>query len=80
MVVAGIPIRDELVLELAGLVDDPELADRLESAYNREVKILEIEIPERDTILRALIDPPPGLEEFRGVLLSEVEWRRREGL
>jgi hypothetical protein len=80
MFVAGIPIPDELILELAGLVEDPELADRLESAYSREVKILGIEIPERDTILLALIDPPQGLEELRGVLLNEVEWRRREGL
>jgi hypothetical protein len=31
-------------------------------------------------IIRALEDPPAGLEELRGVLLSEFEWRRREGL
>ena len=34
------PIRDELVLELARLVDDAELAGRLEDAYGREVKVL----------------------------------------
>ena len=28
----GVPLRDDLVLELARLVDDPELADRLEDA------------------------------------------------
>jgi hypothetical protein len=30
--VAGIPMRDELILELARLVEDDELADRLEEA------------------------------------------------
>jgi hypothetical protein len=53
---------------------------RLESAYGRGVKVLALDVPERETILRALDDPPAGLEELRGVLLGEVEWRRREGL
>ncbi len=78
--VAGIPIRDELILELARLVDDEHLADRLETACGREVKVLALDIPERETIIRALEDPPAGLEELRGVLLREHEWRRREGL
>jgi len=60
MHLAGIPVRDELILELARMVDDPELADRLESAYGREVKVLGLDIPERETIIRALEDPPPG--------------------
>jgi len=33
MFVAGIPIRDELILELARLVDDDLLADRLEDCF-----------------------------------------------
>jgi hypothetical protein len=40
MFLAGIPVRDDLVLELARLVDDTALADKLETAYGREVKIL----------------------------------------
>ena len=78
--VAGIPIRDELILELARMVDDEQLADRLETAYGREVKVLGLSIDERETILAVLDDPPVGLAELRGVLLREVEWRRREGL
>jgi hypothetical protein len=35
-------------------------------------------IPERETI-RALDDPPPGLEEFRVVLLREHVRRVRDG-
>ena len=72
---AGIPVRDELILELARLVDDQELAEKFESACGREVKVLALDIPERETIIRALVDPPTGLEGLRGVLLREVEWR-----
>jgi hypothetical protein len=32
------------------------------------------------TIIRALDDPPSGLEELRGVLLREHVWRQHEGL
>ena len=80
MFLAGIPVRGDLILELARLIDDAALAERLEDAYGRDVKILGLDIPEGETIIRALEDPPPGLEELRGVLLREVEWRRREGL
>jgi hypothetical protein len=37
-------------------------------------------IDDREFILAVLDDPPPGLEELRGVLLRELEWRRAEGL
>ena len=80
MFLAGIPVRDELILELARLVDDDTLATRLEDGYGRAIKVLGLDIPERETILRALEGPPTGLEELRAVLLQEVEWRRREGI
>ena len=34
-------------------------------------KVLALTIPERETIIRALDDAPPGLEELRAVLLRE---------
>ena len=37
-------------------------------------------IPERETIIRALDDAPPGLEELRAVLLREHVGRVRDGL
>jgi hypothetical protein len=80
MFLAGIPVRAELILELARLVDDEELANKLERAYAREVKVLAPDIPERETIIRALDDPPVGLEELRAVLLQEHAWRQRQGL
>ncbi len=55
------------------MVNDDALADKFESAYGREVKVLGLDIPERETIIRALEDPPAGLEELRGVLLREHE-------
>jgi len=77
---AGIPVSDEAILELARLVDDTDLATKLEDAYRRDVKILALEISERETILAALEDPPADLAELRGVLLRELEWLRREGI
>jgi hypothetical protein len=42
--------------------------------------VIALTIPERETILAALEDPPPGLEELRAVLLRELAWLREEGL
>lgn len=70
MFVCGIPVRDELVLELAHVVDDPELAERLEPPTGM-VKVLGLTIAGREIALRALDDSPAGLEELRGVLLQE---------
>lgn len=61
MFLAGIPVRDDLILELARLVDDDALATRLEDCYGRDVKLMVLDIPERPTIICALEDPPPGL-------------------
>jgi len=78
---AGIPVTDDAVLELARLVDDEALAGRLETAYGRMTRVLALTIPERGTVLAAIAeDPPAGLEELRGVLLREHAWRQREGL
>jgi hypothetical protein len=42
---------------------------------------LALTIVDRESILRALDEPlTDALAEFRGVLLSEHEWRVREGL
>ena len=58
MFVAGIHVRDEAILELARLVDEPDLASKLEANYSRGTKVLALTIPERTTILAALEDPP----------------------
>lgn len=63
------------------MVDDDHLAERLEECYGRGVKVLGLDLREREAILAAPDDPPPGLEELRAVLLQDIErWRLREGL
>jgi len=83
MMLAGIPVRDADVLELARLLREAgfvDTAEWLEAAYDREAKIVALTIAEREQIIRALDDPPDGLAELRGMLLAEHEWRVREGL
>ena len=74
MMLAGIPVRDQDVLELARLLretDFEEVAERLENAYDAETKVLALTISERESILRALEDCPDGLGELRATLLRE---------
>jgi hypothetical protein len=81
MYLAGYPVPPNDVLELARLVDDPALADRLETAYGNGARILALEITERETILQALDEPPTkALAELRAVLLQEHVGRVRDGL
>ena len=80
MFLAGIPVRSELILELAHMVDDEELAQKLRSALANEITLLGLDVPERETILRALEDRPEELGELRATLLQEHVWRQREGL
>jgi hypothetical protein len=83
MMLAGISVRDQDVLELAGLLRKGgfrETAETLENAYDVECKVLALTIADREAILRALDDPLAGLAELRGVLLTEHEGRVRDGL
>ena len=79
---AGIPIPDSDVLELArllGSTGEPDLAARLEESWESETRMIALTIPERETILRALDDPQTdALAELRGVLLREHESRMDE--
>ena len=58
----------------------PRLTADEPTAYGRMTKVLALTIPERETIIRALDDAPPGLEELRAVLLREHVGRVRDGL
>ena len=72
MYLAGLPTPGTDVLELARLIDDRALAERLETAYGNGASILALEIQERESIVRALDDPPTkALAERRAVLLQE---------
>ena len=71
MFLAGLPVPDRLVLELARMVDDGDLEQKLRSALARDVRLLALETVERVAILAALDDPPAGLEDLRATLLQE---------
>lgn len=83
MLLAGLPVPDRLVLELAqclrieGLHD---AAETLEDASENELDIVSLTISDREAILRALERCPYGLAELQGVLRLEHEWRVAEGL
>ena len=83
MWLAGIPVADRDVLQLAGSLRDAELvgtAERLERAYDREARVIALDIPDREAILPVLEDCPEELGELRATLLQEHVWRKREGL
>jgi hypothetical protein len=83
IMLAGIPVDDRLVLELARLLREAELnstAEVLEDAYDHERHVVALTVPNREAIVRVLEDCPDELAELRGVLLREHAWRRSEGL
>jgi hypothetical protein len=70
-------------LQLAASLREAELVDTaelLERAYDREARIVALEISDREAILRVLADCPEELLELRATLLQEHVWRKREGL
>jgi hypothetical protein len=81
---AGIPIPDEDVFKLSGLLRSggfDDVADKLTKALLLETKVLALTVIDRESILWALDEPPSdGLAELRGVLLAEHERRVRQGL
>jgi hypothetical protein len=80
MYLAGVPVRGQLVVEIICLVDDDDLATKLDDALRRGVEAVDLELAERETILAVLGDAPEGLSELRAALLRERESRRRAAL
>jgi hypothetical protein len=83
VLLAGVAIQSDLVVELAEMLTHrgaSETAATLLQADAEGHKDVPLTIAERETILRALDDPPAGLEELRAVLLREHTARVRDGL
>jgi hypothetical protein len=77
---AGLRIPDEDVRELITLVDEPTRS-LLEKSLAFGTEVVGLTIEDRERILWALDDVrTDALVELRGALLSEHEWRGREGL
>jgi hypothetical protein len=79
MLVGGVPIDERLLRELARVVDR-KLAQRLDTALLYRAQVLGLTVAEREAILKALENPPPGLEELRDILLQDPRWRLSERL
>ena len=80
MYLAGLRVPDEDVRELIRLVDEPTRGV-LEKALSRGTMVVALTIEDRERLLWALDDARnDALCELRGVLLTEHEWRVREGL
>jgi hypothetical protein len=69
LILAGVPVDDRLVLELARRLHDAGLdtAETLEDAYDGERRVVALTIAEREAILRVLEDCTDELAELRGV-------------
>jgi hypothetical protein len=81
---AGTAVTDRDTFELARVLREsgfPEVAQKLEKALTLGTRILGLTIDDRESMLRALYDPPTdGLAAFHSVLLLEHEGRMRSGL
>ena len=73
---AGAPVKSSLVLELAARVKDAELARRLEHDVKCDLIVVRIHADERAHLLKALEDPPAGLEAVREAL-AEAQARQK---
>ena len=81
MLLAGVQIRDALVLELAILLRRREFADTadtLEGAVAALQTVVALTISDRVAILNVLDSPPAGLEDLRATLLAEHVGRERD--
>jgi hypothetical protein len=73
---AGVQVRDGIVLELARRLRDGhfvDTADKLEQAWSQEHKQVALETDDRRALLSVLADGPEELADLRSVLLQEHE-------
>jgi hypothetical protein len=83
MRLAGLDITDDCTLELVRRLrraDFTHQADTIEGALVSGQAEVSLTLADRLAVLTVLDDPSEGLAKLRGVLLSEHEWARREGL
>ncbi len=78
----GIPVADKTSSGSPPASAKPlvDTAERLERAYDRAARIVALDVPDREAILRVLEDCPDELLELRATLLQERVWLQREGL
>jgi hypothetical protein len=75
MIVNGVTMEDDLVLALAGVVKNPALAHKLQTAHRFRSGVINLSNAERRIVLAALDDPSVELEGLRAQLLEHPAWR-----
>ena len=78
MFLAGVPVHSSLVAELAQLVKEPALTNKLELGVKQDAIAIRLDQDERAIVLKALGNPPRGLEDVRDTLLAQ-QVRRPDG-
>lgn len=78
MLLGGVPIDDQLVRRLAGILGRP-LASKLDQALLLRAQIVALTRDEKKAILAALEEAPPDLEAVRELLISDAQWHRQCG-
>jgi hypothetical protein len=82
MFLAGVEVREGVLLELARQVRKAgfgSTADKLETAWREEDKMLALETDDREALLQVLAGGPDELAELRSVLLQEHDRRLAGG-
>ena len=72
------PVSNANVLVLAMLLRDDELVSKLENAVKCDLIVITLDVDEQAAALKALANPPEGLEAVREKLVAEHEWRNRQ--
>jgi len=75
MIINGVTVEDDLVLALAGVVRNPALAHKLQTAHRFRSGVVNLSTAERTLVLAALDKPSTELEELRGQLVEHPAWR-----
>ena len=75
MIVNGVTVDDHLVLALAGVVRNPALAHKLQTAHRFRSGVINLSNAERTLVLAALDDRSPELKELREQLVEHPAWR-----
>jgi hypothetical protein len=76
VMLAGIPVTLDSLERLVADVEEPT-ASKLARAIEHKAVILNLNIQDRELLLRAMKDPPTGLEKLHAVLLREHTARAR---
>lgn len=73
---AGVSVRLRFVKQLAAKVEEPT-ASKLTRAIKDKTVVVNLDIDDRERLLRAMESAPAELAELRGVLLAEHYARAR---